>query len=98
MGTPQLRKAIAHHFNEHYQLDVNWQTETIVGAGATELLAGTSYVLSKNFSPFWIHISFRASIDMCFDFLMLLGVWLVFVKCGVSSQAPVINYVECSGV
>lgn len=39
MGVPELRQAVAEHGKRFYDLDVNWQTETMVTSGATEALA-----------------------------------------------------------
>ncbi|WP_416896993.1 MAG: aminotransferase [Minwuia sp.] len=39
MGVPELRQALAAHGKRFYDLDVDWQTETIVTSGATESLA-----------------------------------------------------------
>jgi aspartate/methionine/tyrosine aminotransferase len=39
MGIPELRQAIATHDKAYYDLDINWQSEVMVTAGATEALA-----------------------------------------------------------
>lgn len=41
MGVPELRQAVANHGKRFYDLDVDWQTETLVTTGATEALAAT---------------------------------------------------------
>ncbi|GGF60641.1 aminotransferase [Terasakiella brassicae] len=38
MGLPELRQAVARHNKRFYDLDVDWQTEVMVTAGATEAL------------------------------------------------------------
>jgi len=38
MGVPELRQAVAAHANRFYDLDVDWQSEVMVGSGATEVL------------------------------------------------------------
>ncbi len=39
MGVPDLRQAVAAHARRFYDLEVDWQTETMVTSGATESLA-----------------------------------------------------------
>ncbi len=39
MGVPELRQAVAAHNKRFYDLDVDWQAETLVTSGATEALA-----------------------------------------------------------
>ncbi len=39
MGIPELRQAVAAHNKRFYDLDIDWQTETMVTSGATEALA-----------------------------------------------------------
>jgi len=39
LGLPELRKSIANHNKRFYNLEVDWQTETMVTSGATEGLA-----------------------------------------------------------
>ncbi|MCH8108942.1 MAG: aminotransferase [Chloroflexi bacterium] len=39
MGVPELRQAVAEHSKRFYDIDVDWQTETMVTSGATESLA-----------------------------------------------------------
>jgi len=41
MGVPELRQAVARHAGRFYELDVDWQRETMVTSGATEALAAT---------------------------------------------------------
>ncbi len=38
MGLPELRQAVAAHNKRFYNLDIDWQTETMVTSGATEAL------------------------------------------------------------
>ncbi|MDP6895433.1 MAG: aminotransferase [Rhodospirillales bacterium] len=38
LGIPELRQAVAEHNKRFYDLDVDWQTETMVTCGATESL------------------------------------------------------------
>ncbi len=45
MGVPELRKAVAAHAKRFYDMDVDWQTETMVTSGATEALAATLFGL-----------------------------------------------------
>ncbi len=37
-GIPELRKAVAEHAKRFYDLDIDWQTETMVTSGGTEAL------------------------------------------------------------
>ncbi|ANK81325.1 MAG: aminotransferase [Rhizobiales bacterium NRL2] len=39
LGVPELRQAVASHGKRFYDLDVDWQAETMVTSGATESLA-----------------------------------------------------------
>ena len=39
LGRPELRQAIAEHDRRFYDLEIDWQAETMVTAGATEALA-----------------------------------------------------------
>jgi N-succinyldiaminopimelate aminotransferase len=39
LGIPELRQAVAEHNKRFYDLDIDWQTETMVTSGATEALA-----------------------------------------------------------
>jgi N-succinyldiaminopimelate aminotransferase len=39
LGIPELRQAVAAHNKRFYDLDIDWQTETMVTSGATEALA-----------------------------------------------------------
>ena len=39
MGVPELREAVGAHDNRFYDLNVDWQREVLVTAGATEALA-----------------------------------------------------------
>jgi aspartate/methionine/tyrosine aminotransferase len=39
LGIPELRQAVAAHNKRFYDIDVDWQTETMVTTGATEALA-----------------------------------------------------------
>ena len=39
LGVPELRQAVAAHCKRFYDLDIDWQTETMVSTGATEGLA-----------------------------------------------------------
>jgi aspartate/methionine/tyrosine aminotransferase len=41
MGVPELRRAVAEHAGRFYDLDVDWQRETMVTSGATEALAAS---------------------------------------------------------
>lgn len=45
MGVPELRQAVAAHNKRFYDLDVDWQTETLVTSGATEALAACHFGL-----------------------------------------------------
>ena len=45
MGIPELRQATAVHNNNFYDLDIDWQTETMVTSGATEALASSLFGL-----------------------------------------------------
>ena len=45
MGVPDLRQAVAAHNKRFYDLDVDWQTETMVTSGATEALASCLFGL-----------------------------------------------------
>ncbi len=45
MGVPALRQAIAAHDKRFYDIDVDWQRETIVASGATEVLAAALFGL-----------------------------------------------------
>lgn len=45
MGVPELRQAVAAHNKRFYDLDVDWQTETMVTSGATEALASCLFGL-----------------------------------------------------
>ena len=45
MGVPALRQAIAEHDKRFYGIDVDWQRETIVASGATEVLAAALFGL-----------------------------------------------------
>ena len=45
MGIPELRQATAKHNNYFYDLDVDWETETIITSGATEALASSIFGL-----------------------------------------------------
>jgi N-succinyldiaminopimelate aminotransferase len=45
MGIPELRQAVAAHNKRFYDLDVDWQTETLVTTGATEALAASLFGL-----------------------------------------------------
>lgn len=38
-GLPDLRQAVAAHYNEHHGLDLEWQREVTVTSGATEAIA-----------------------------------------------------------
>ena len=38
MGVPELRQAVADHASRHYGFSVDWQSEVMVGSGATEVL------------------------------------------------------------
>ena len=38
MGVPELRQAVAAHASRHYGFSVDWQSEVMVGSGATEVL------------------------------------------------------------
>ena len=45
MGVPELRQAVAAHAKRFYDIDADWQTETIVTSGATEALAASLFGL-----------------------------------------------------
>ena len=45
LGVPELRKAVAAHNARFYDLEVDWQTETMVSTGATEGLAACFFGL-----------------------------------------------------
>jgi N-succinyldiaminopimelate aminotransferase len=45
LGIPELRQAIAAHNKRFYDLDIDWQTETMVTTGATEALASCLFGL-----------------------------------------------------
>jgi N-succinyldiaminopimelate aminotransferase len=45
MGLPELRQAVAEHNKRFYDLDVDWQSETMVTSGATEALAACLFGL-----------------------------------------------------
>jgi len=45
MGIPELRQATAAHNNHFYDLDIDWQSETMVTSGATEALASSLFGL-----------------------------------------------------
>ncbi|MBU0723591.1 MAG: aminotransferase [Alphaproteobacteria bacterium] len=45
MGVPELRQAVARHNKRFYDLDVDWQTETMVTSGATEALSACLFGL-----------------------------------------------------
>lgn len=45
MGVPALRQAVAAHDKRFYDIDVDWQHETIVASGATEVLAAALFGL-----------------------------------------------------
>ncbi len=45
MGVPELRDAVAAHYNHFYDLGVDGPSEVIVGSGATEVLAATLFGL-----------------------------------------------------
>ena len=45
MGVPELRQAVTAHNKRFYDIDSNWQTETIVTSGATEALAAAMFGL-----------------------------------------------------
>ena len=45
MGIPELRQAVAAHNKRFYDIDVDWQTETMVTTGATEALAACLFGL-----------------------------------------------------
>jgi N-succinyldiaminopimelate aminotransferase len=45
MGVPELRQALADHDKRFYDIDVDWQRETIVASGATEVLAAALFGL-----------------------------------------------------
>ena len=43
LGIPELRQATAAHNNQFYDLDIDWQTETLVSCGATEAIAASIF-------------------------------------------------------
>lgn len=45
MGLPELRQAVAAHFNHFYRLGIDWESETLITAGATEMLAAAIFGL-----------------------------------------------------
>ncbi len=45
MGIPELRQAAAAHNNTFYDLDIDWQSQTIVTSGATEAIAASLFGL-----------------------------------------------------
>lgn len=45
LGVPELRQAVAAHARRFYGIEADWQTETIVGSGATEVLAACLFGL-----------------------------------------------------
>ena len=45
MGVPELRQAVAGHNKRFYGIDVDWETETMVSTGATEVLAACFFGL-----------------------------------------------------
>jgi len=45
MGVPELRQAVAAHDKRFYGIDADWQTETMVASGATEVLAAALFGL-----------------------------------------------------
>jgi N-succinyldiaminopimelate aminotransferase len=45
MGVPELRQAVAAHGKRFYDIEADWQTETIVTCGATEALAACLFGL-----------------------------------------------------
>jgi len=45
MGVPELRQAVAAHAKRFYDMDVDWQTETMVTSGATEALSAALFGL-----------------------------------------------------
>ena len=45
LGVPELRQAVAAHGKRFYDLDIDWQTETMVSTGATEGLAACFFGL-----------------------------------------------------
>lgn len=47
-GVPELRKAIAHSNRRFYGLEIDWESETLVTAGATEALAAAFLAFLKS--------------------------------------------------
>ena len=45
MGIPELRRATAQHARTFYDIDVDWETQTIVTSGATEAIAACIFGL-----------------------------------------------------
>jgi N-succinyldiaminopimelate aminotransferase len=45
LGVPELRQAVALHNKRFYEIDVDWETETMVSTGATEALAACFFGL-----------------------------------------------------
>ena len=45
MGVPELRQAVADHTRRFYGLTVDWPSETLVGSGATEVIAAALLAL-----------------------------------------------------
>jgi len=45
MGIPELRQAVADHNKRFYDLDIDWQSETMVTSGATEALCDSLLAL-----------------------------------------------------
>ena len=44
-GLPQLRQAVARHYQRHQGLDLDWQSQVTITSGATEALAATFLAL-----------------------------------------------------
>ena len=45
LGVPELRKAVAHHNERFYGIEVDWEQEVMVSSGATESLAAAILAL-----------------------------------------------------
>lgn len=45
MGIPELRQAVAAHYNRFQKLDLDWQSEVMITSGATEALADSLLAL-----------------------------------------------------
>lgn len=66
LGVPELRQAVAAHEERFYDLFTDWETQTIVGSGATEMLASTLFAMIEEgdevvvIEPFYDSCTFPA--------------------------------------